>query len=221
MASSPEGQGGPGSQWSGHRLAPLPLGQSWLRGGERRPPQPRQPSPPDGTPATTGQPWAFETWDEPGTVLTRQAVRPATTAPATSPWRALIVLGLLGLAAILTIVIASRADPVKEPAPLPEAPSHVITALTRSHPTEVRARVGEYVRFALPDGRTYTTVIEQTSASTPPVSALNLPGQQPQLRADSVGRALVEVLAEPTCPDPESCPDRRTLLGAVQIVVTG
>ena len=64
--------------------------------------------------------------------------------------------------------------------------------------------------------------IEQPAGgdTTPVLEALSLPGQQPQMRADSVGNAVVEVMAEPVCTQQNGCPDERKLLGALDVTIT-
>jgi hypothetical protein len=187
----------PSSTWHGHTLRPLPAGESWFSGGER--------------------------------VRTRTAVlvalpaaaQAAPAAPAAPPnaRRTLTFLILVSLAAIATIVFARRSGAPSEPAPLPAPPSHVITTVSRAQAAAASIRVGEYLEFRLPSGRTYSTVLEQPSGQVPVVEALTLPGQQPQLRADSAGHAVIEVMSAPVCNDPEGCPDQRTLLGTVDLTV--
>ena len=87
-------------------------------------------------------------------------------------------------------------------------------------PRTASIRVGEYLDFQLPSGRTYSTVLEQPSTQIPVVEALTLPGQQPQLRADSAGHAVIEVMSAPVCTNPDGCADQRTLLGTVELTVT-
>jgi hypothetical protein len=96
----------------------------------------------------------------------------------------------------------------------------VISALSKDPGTTLSVHVGEYIRLALPDGSIYSTVVEQPGADTSVITDLKLPGQQPQLRADTTGHAIVEVMSEPACPDGADCPDHRTLLGMLDITVT-
>lgn len=211
--------------WHGHRLAVLPSGESWLSGGERR-----------CTPVSwDGDPWPFDGPDE----LEARATQACGAQPAGMPGSAAgmgarctraqgsrhpargpALLVLLGLAALVTIIAGRHSGDGAQPAPLPEPPSQVISSLSRSQPVPVKARVGEYIKLRLPDGHSYSTVLEQPGTGAPVVEALTLPGQQPQLRADGTGHAVVEVMAEPTCPQPNSCPDQRKLLGGLDVTVT-
>ncbi len=188
--SRSSGSGGLGSVWHGHVLRPLPDGESWLSGGERR----------VRIPATSSDP-------------------AAAPAPPANERRTLALLCLVSAASLATIVLARPSGTPPEPAPLPAPPSHTITAVSRAHAATVSIRVGEYLQFQLPAGRTYSTVLEQPSGQVPVVEALTLPGQQPQLRADSAGHAVIEVMSAPACDNPEGCPDQRTLLGRVDVTV--
>ena len=49
---------------------------------------------------------------------------------------------------------------------------------------------------------------------------MTLPGQQPQLRADSAGHAVIEVMSSPECTNSDGCADQRTLVGTVELNVT-
>lgn len=184
----------------GPALRPLPTGESWFSGGERRPRIPQQ---------ATYRP-------DPGPTA------PASPAPATpaNGWRTTALLAVVGVAAIVTIVLARRSGPPPEPAALPTPPSHVITAVSRAEATAASVHVGEYVDFRLPGGRTYSTVLEQSSTQVPVVEALTLPGQQPQLRADSAGHAVIEVMSSPECTDSDGCAYQRALVGTVELTVT-
>jgi hypothetical protein len=142
---------------------------------------------------------------------------PATPADARRTTAALIVVSL---AAILTIVFARRTGGPAEPKPLPAPPSHVITSVSRTQATTASISVGDYLDFRLASGRSYSTVLEQPSGQIPVVEALTLPGQQPQLRADSTGHAVIEVMSSPVCANPDGCADQRTLLGTVELTVT-
>ncbi|HEX4017669.1 MAG TPA: hypothetical protein VHX15_13125 [Frankiaceae bacterium] len=191
--------------WHGHQLRPLPPGESWLSGGAR----PVRPVPPVEYDDT----WLFDAAEAP-----RAAASTAVQAPPASR-RTAVFLVVVSLAAIITIIAARRTGAPAEPAPLPAPPSHAITAVSRAHPTTASIRVGEYLEFRLPAGRTYSTVLEQPSGQIPVVEALTLPGQQPQLRADSAGHAVIEVMSSPVCNNLDGCPDQRTLLGTVQLTV--
>jgi hypothetical protein len=144
---------------------------------------------------------------------------PAAPAAPADARRTLAFLILVSLAAITTIVFARRSGAPPEPAPLPAPPSHTITAVSRAHASTASIHVGDYLEFRLPSGRTYSAVLEQPSGQVPVVEALALPGQQPQLRADSAGHAVIEVMSAPVCDQPGGCPDQRTLLGAVDLTV--
>ncbi len=194
--------------WHGHRLAMLPPGESWLVGGAR----PRQPI--DDVLDRSSE-WS-DLLAEPREVV---APPPVSAAPANDSRRWVVVLTGLGLAALITIIAAHRSGQVADPPPLPEQPSHVITALSPVQNTTVLVHVGDYIRFELPAGRAYSTVIEQLKVQAPSIEALTLPGQQPELRADTTGHAFVEVLTEPLCPTAMTCPDRRTLAGGLDITV--
>jgi hypothetical protein len=135
-------------------------------------------------------------------------------------WCVPALLAVLAIAAISTIVTASLDAKAKEPAPLPEAPSHVVTTMSRGAGTALRIHVGEYLRLDLPGGSSYSTVVEQPGTDKSVVTDLKLPGQQPQLRADTTGHAIVEVMSEPVCPSSESCPAVRTLVGMLDVTVT-
>lgn len=185
---------GSGTTWHGHQLRPPPSGESWLSGGERR-----SISAPGAASGAT------------------PASAPAVPADAR---RTLALLILVSLAAIATIIFTRRSGPPPEPAPLPAPPSHTITAVSRAQVATVSIRVGEYLEFQLPSGRNYSTVLEQSPGQAPVVEALTLPGQQPQLRADSAGHAVIEVMSAPVCNNPAGCPDQRTLLGTVRLTVT-
>ncbi len=205
-------------QWHGHRLTPLPPGERWLVGNARSPQPPAAATGPQRE-DDRDDPWLFGLTDRDITVAPAPAAR-AAASPARGSWRGPAALVVLGLAALLTIFLAHRTGPASEPAPLPEAPSSVITSLSRTAAQQVTVHVGDYIRFELPGGRTYSAVIEQSGIPTPVLESLDLPGQQPQLRADSAGHAYLEVMQEPTCSDPDACPDRRTLVGGVSVTVT-
>jgi hypothetical protein len=204
------------SAWHGHALRPLPSGESWFSGGERQPfiaPQRTQHH--DTLVDDLEDIWSFD--------ADRTAAHAVATPAAASPRGARRTGALLiavSLAAILTIIFARRTGSPAEPAPLPAPPSHVITSVSRTLATTATIRVGDYLNFQLPAGRTYSTVLEQPSGPVPVVEALTLPGQQPQLRADSAGHAVIEVMAAPVCADPDGCPDQRSLLGTVELTVT-
>jgi hypothetical protein len=214
--------GSAGAAWLGHVLRPLPDGQSWFSGGERRPPMPAPITYPElpaslqQHPAFDDDFWLLEDADSASTSSGRTA---APAAPANAR-RTLGFLILVSIAAIATIIFARRSGAPPEPAPLPAPPSHTITAVSRADATTASIRVGEYLEFRLPSGRTYSTVLEQPSGQIPVVEALTLPGQQPQLRADSAGHAVIEVMSAPVCNNPDGCPDQRSLLGTVHLTVT-
>lgn len=130
------------------------------------------------------------------------------------------MLLVLALAALTTIVLGRLPRSGSEPPPLPEPPAQVISAVSRAHQTVVNVHVGGYIRFQLPGDRAYSTIVEQPATPVPVVEAFALPGQQPQLRADAAGHAVVEVMGEPICSQPDGCPDQRTLLGALDVTVT-
>ena len=178
------------SQWHGHQLSVLPQGESWLAGPSAPP--------------------------EPG----RQPPAPVADAKATTSWPSAVVLAVLGIGALITIFVARGSGKIVEPAPLPEAPSKIIRTVSSAASTAVHVQVGEYVVLDLPAGRAYSTVVEQTSAQKSVINDLHLPGQPPQLRADTPGHATVEVMSEPICAGSATCPDRRTLLGTLDITVT-
>jgi hypothetical protein len=211
------------TSWLGHTLRPLPTGESWFSGGERRPHIAAQPVyRHDTLDYPTGDLWSFDELED------LRAAGPAVVAPpakgssanSANGRRAGVLLAVVSVAAIATIVIARRTGPPPEPAALPTPPSHVITAVSRGEATSANIRVGEYLDFQLPTGRTYSTVLEQSSTRVPVVEALTLPGQQPQLRADSAGHAVIEVMSSPVCNDPDGCAFQRTLVGTVELTVT-
>ncbi len=206
-----------GAAWNGHVLRPLPEGQSWFAGGERRPRMPEPITFPEIASDGLDDFWIFDESDAAPAASGGRAAAPAIPADAR---RTLGYLILVSLAAIATIIFARRSGAPPEPAPLPAPPSHAITAVSRAHVTTASIRVGEYLQFQLPSGRTYSTVLEQPSSQVPVVEALTLPGQQPQLRADSAGHAVIEVMSAPVCNNSDGCPDQRSLLGTVQLTVT-
>ena len=126
----------------------------------------------------------------------------------------------VSVAAILTIIFVRHSGSPAEPAPLPTPPSQVITSVSRTQATTANIRVGDYLEFRLASGRTYSTVLEQPSGQIPVVEAMTLPGQQPQLRADSAGHAVIEVMSSPECASSDGCADQRTLVGTVELTVT-
>jgi hypothetical protein len=195
------------SAWRGHQLNLLPEGESWLTGAPRV--DVESTAPKDG--------WPFDAFSDDEPAPARQPVRPTTT---TTSWRSTALLALLGLAALITIVVVNSSGKAKDPAPLPEAPGHVITALSKGPGTKLGLHVGEYVRLALPAAGTYSTVVEQSHSDDSVITDLKLPGQQPQLRADTTGHAIVEVMSEPVCADPENCSGARTLVGMLDVTVT-
>lgn len=198
-------------QWHGHRLSALPEGESWLSGGERR-------SAPEGWVA---DPWPFDAMTELDALETGHSQPQASASEAGDARsnRGGLALALLGVAAIITIMVARRSGPPDEPAPLPAPPSQTISSLTRAHLTPVTAHVGDYINFQLPAGRSYEAALEQPGSQTPVVEQLNVPGQEPQLRIDSVGNAVVEVMSSPVCASPNGCPDQSELIGGIQISV--
>jgi hypothetical protein len=221
MAESPASSPGSrtprlGSTWQGHALRPLPDGESWFSGGERRPRLPAQISYPDLD--LLDDPWLFG--EAPSSPAGSGSRAPAAPAASPNTRRSVALLILVSLAAIATIFYARHSGPPPEPTPLPAPPSHVITAVSRAQATTANIRVGDYLDFRLPDGRTYSTVLEQPAGQIPVVEALTLPGQQPQLRADSAGHAVIEVMSAPICNNPDGCPDQRSLLGTVDLTVT-
>jgi hypothetical protein len=187
-----------------HTLRPLPQGESWFTGGQRRRPTVRY-----------DDPWLFDQLEPTGA----SASAPAQ-APAGNGRRTIAFLALVSLAAIVTIIVVRQSGAPAEPAPLPAPPSHVITAVTRAQATTASIHVGEYLIFQLPGGRAYSTVLEQPSSQLPVAEALTLPGQQPQLRADSAGHAVIEVMSSPICNQPDGCAYERTFLGTVDLTVT-
>ena len=213
------------SEWHGHRLAVLPPGESWLAGAPRRPTASEEDRG-DRFPIDRPIDRPIDVADRP---TARLATAPRTSRPSESMTAQAVsaagsrrggaLLAVLGLSALITIIVGRHSGPVADPPPLPEQPSHVITALSRTQETTLRVHVGEYIKFALPAGLTYSTVIEQPTTASPAVEALALPGQQPQLRADTTGHAFVEVLAEPTCPATSSCPDLRKVAGGLDVTV--
>lgn len=188
----------------GHTLRPLPEGESWFTGGQRQQPTVRY-----------DDPWLFDQLEAP---------RSSASAPAPVPEgngrRTLVFLALVSLAAIVTIIVARQSGAPAEPAALPAPPSHVITAVTRAQATTARIHVGEYLIFQLPGRRAYSTVLEQPSSQPPVAEALALPGQQPQLLADSAGHAVIEVMSSPICNEPDGCAYERTFVGTVDLTVT-
>jgi hypothetical protein len=208
---------------SGPTLRPLPAGESWLSGGEPRPyiaPQPVYRH--DTVQCPPDDPWCFDDlngFDGLDGAGSAAVASPVSTNSA-SGRRTGAILAVVSLAAIATIVFARRTGPAPEPAALPTPPSHVITAVSRTQATPASIRVGEYLDFRLPSGLTYSTVVEQSSTQVPVIEALTLPGQQPQLRADSAGHAVIEVMSSPVCTDPDGCAYQRTLLGTVDLTVT-
>ena len=207
---------GGASAWHGHTVRPLPSGESWFSGGER----PRIIAQPvrhhDTFDRSVEDFWTFEEFQAAisGTQATAAPARPASVR------RTAALLIAVSLAALVTIFVAHRGGGTPEPAPLPAPPSHVISAVSRTQATTASIRVGDYLDFRLPAGRTYSTVLEQPTSQIPVVEAMTLPGQEPQLRADSAGRAVIEVMAAPLCSNPDGCPDQRTLVGTVDLTVT-
>jgi hypothetical protein len=132
----------------------------------------------------------------------------------------LAILGLLGIAALVTIFVGGGSGKTAEPPPLPAAPTTIIRTVSRDTPTALRVQVGQYLVLDLPTGHSYSTVVEQTSTADPVVEDLKLPGQLPQLRADRSGHATVQVMSEPVCDSSGTCPDRRTLFGTLDVTVT-
>jgi hypothetical protein len=186
------------SQPQGHRLRPLTPTDSWLIGGasvEREIIVPQQ--------AGRGS---------------RSRVLQAPPV-ANKSWLSAVVLAVLGIAALITIFVSRGSGKIAEPAPLPEAPGKTVTTLTTTTSTVLRVQVGEYVRLALPAGHIYSTVVEQASTANPVIEDLKLPGQQPQLRADTSGHATVEVMSEPICTPSGTCTGRRTLYGTLDVTV--
>jgi hypothetical protein len=143
---------------------------------------------------------------------------PAPANPANGR-RTGVILAAVSLAAIITIVVSRQRGAPPEPAALPAPPSHVITAVSRTEVTSASIQVGEYLDLRLPGARTYSTVLEQTG-QVPVVEALTLPGQQPQLRADSTGHAVIEVMSSPICTNSDGCAYQRTLVGTLDLTVT-
>ena len=195
------------SEWYGHRLTVLPPGDSWLKRAE------------DSETTAPLEPVAAEQHGG--------AQPPEPAAAATSSWLSAVVLALLGIAALITIVVAGGSGRTADPAPLPQVPGEIITALTAAQVRPVHIRVGDYLQLQLPAGRTYSTVVEQSSTTTFVVEDLKLPGQQPRLRADNPGHATVQVMSEPVCAaigaggPTDSCPDQRLLLGTLDVTVAG
>jgi hypothetical protein len=130
------------------------------------------------------------------------------------------ILAALGVGALVTIFVAGGSGKITEPPPLPAAPAKIIRTVSRTQITVLKVQVGQYLVLDLPAGRTYSTVVEQTGSPGSVLEDLKLPGQLPQLRADSAGRATVEVMWEPVCENPGTCPDRRRLLGTLDVTVT-
>lgn len=211
------GSAGTSGAWHGHTLRPLTGGESWFSGGERKVRIIAQPADRDDV---LDRPledfWTFQEFQ------LASSSRAADAAPAdqANVRRTAALLIAVSLAAIITIIVARRTGPPPEPAALPAPPSHVITAVSRTQPTAASIRVGDYLDFQLPDGRTYSAVLEQPSSQVPVVEAMTLPGQQPQLRGDSAGHAVIEVMSAPVCGNPDGCPDQRTLLGTVELTVS-
>jgi hypothetical protein len=222
MAEHPDPTGTTGfsAAWHGHTLRPLPSGDSWFSGGQRQPRIVAQPPSPhdalDALDALLEDLWSFEEFRAASSAA---VAAPASAGPANARRTGALLLVVI-LTAIATIFFAHRTGGSSEPAPLPAPPSHVITAVSRTQPTAASIRVGDYLDFQLPGGRTYSTVLEQPTSQTPVVEAIALPGQQPQLRGDSAGRAVIEVMSAPLCTNPDGCPDQRTLLGTVDLTVT-
>jgi hypothetical protein len=203
------------SAWHGHLVRPLPSGESWFHGGERRPTIAAQRTHLHDTLDDmfgAGYESAFAT----------HPVAAGSAAPAVpaNGRRTALMLIVVSVAAILTIVFARRTGSPAEPAPLPAPPSHVITSVSRTQATTASIRVGDYLEFRLASGRTYSTVLEQPPGQIPVIEAMTLPGQQPQLRADSAGQAVIEVMSSPACANPDGCADQRILVGTVELTVT-
>jgi hypothetical protein len=207
------------STWHGHLVRPLPSGESWFLGGGRRPTIAPQPT------------YLHDTFDHSyddidndidNGAFETHPVAAGSAAPAVpaNARRTALMLIVVSAAAILTIIFVRRTGSPAEPAPLPTPPSHVITSVSRTQATAASIRVGDYLEFRLASGRTYSTVLEQPSGQIPVVEAMTLPGQQPQLRADSAGQAVIEVMSSPECANPDGCADQRTLVGTVELTVT-
>jgi hypothetical protein len=194
------------SEWHGHRLSVLPPGESWLI-GPRRAEDFKATAPQE--PVTAGAPHEDA-----------QLVPPAPAAATGRSWPSAVALAVLGVAALITIIVAGSSGRSADPAPLPPTPGKIITTLTTEQAVRVPIRVGEFIQLQLPAGRTYSTVVEQSSTTTFVIEDLKLPGQQPQLRADNPGHATVEVMSEPVCATTDNCVGKRTLLGTLDVDVT-
>jgi hypothetical protein len=203
--------------WHGHTLRPLPSGESWFSGGERPPTIASQPI---YRHDVLDEPFDDGWWFGEPTVATAPSTTGSEPAIPASARRTAVLLILVIVGSIVTIVFARQSGGPAEPAALPTPPSHVITSVSRTHATTASIRVGEYLDFRLPNGRTYSTVLEQPASQVPVVEALTLPGQQPELRADSAGLAVIEVMSSPVCTNPDGCGYPRTLVGTVELTVT-
>jgi hypothetical protein len=198
------------SEWYGHRLTVLPPGDSWLRRAD------------DSETTAPLEPVAAEQQHGDAQPLPLQ---PEPAAATTSSWLSAVVLAVLGIAALITIVVAGGSGRTADPAPLPQVPGEIITALTTAQVRPLHIHVGDYLQLQLPTGRIYSTVVEQSSTTTFVVEDLKLPGQQPRLRADNPGHATVQVMSEPVCATSaaggptDSCPDQRLLLGTLDVTV--
>jgi hypothetical protein len=203
------------SAWHGHLVRPLPSGESWFAGGERRPTIASQRTHLHDTFDRT-----FD--DDFAAAFEARPVAAASAAPAVpaNARRTAVMLIAVSVAAILTIIFVRHSGSPAEPAPLPTPPSQVITSVSRTQATTASIRVGDYLEFRLASGRIYSTVLEQPSGQIPVVEAMTLPGQQPQLRADSAGHAVIEVMSSPECASSDGCADQRTLVGTVELTVT-
>lgn len=138
-----------------------------------------------------------------------------------------VVVGGVVLIALVVIVVSklSSGPPRQSAEP---SPSLRALALGTGQPARTTLAAGQRATLAVPGSGPFETLYEGTvDQSDPPVEVTSAPGAVPMVRARHIGRVVIGVLTQPTCPTPgtpgglATCARLRRSLGTVEITVTG